>query len=133
MTLYVDSSALLKRYVDERDSEVAVELMATDPVLATARLTEVEVRRNIARLLNGDDALTAKQRFADDLDAFALIALDATTCNEAARIAEQTMCRSLDSLHIAAALRAGTTTTFLTFDLRQAQAARTVGLNVVGV
>ena len=36
MTLYVDSSALLKRYVDEHDSQTAVEFMATDPVLATS-------------------------------------------------------------------------------------------------
>jgi len=40
VTLYVDSSALLKRYVDEHDSEAAVGLMATDPVLVTCRLTE---------------------------------------------------------------------------------------------
>jgi hypothetical protein len=36
MTLYVDSSALLKRYVDEHDSEASVGLMATDPVLVTS-------------------------------------------------------------------------------------------------
>ncbi|MYK73289.1 MAG: type II toxin-antitoxin system VapC family toxin [Acidimicrobiaceae bacterium] len=55
MTLYVDTSALLKRYIAERDSDVADELMATDPVLVTSRLTEVELRRNLARLLDGDD------------------------------------------------------------------------------
>jgi len=54
MTLYVDSSALLKRYIDEHDSATAVELMAADPVLVTSRLTEVEVRRNLTRLLAGD-------------------------------------------------------------------------------
>ena len=47
MTLYVDTSALIKRYVHERDSEVAVRLMSTDPVLVTPRLTEVELRRNL--------------------------------------------------------------------------------------
>ncbi|MFV1990588.1 MAG: type II toxin-antitoxin system VapC family toxin [Acidimicrobiales bacterium] len=133
MTLYVDTSALLKRYVDERDSEVALSLMATEQVLVTSRLTEIEVRRNLARLLDTSAALAAKRQFLYDLDAFALVALDATTCADAARIAEQTLCRSLDSLHLAAALRAGSTTTLLTFDARQAQAARTVGLAVVGV
>lgn len=132
MVLYVDTSALLKRYVRERDSEVAISLMTSDPVLATCRLTEVEVRRNLVRLLESTDAETAKRQFTADLDAFALIALDATTCSEAARIAEQTQCRSLDAIHIAAALRAGVQTTMLTFDIRQAQAARTVGLHVIG-
>ena len=132
MTLYVESSALLKRYLDEHDSVAAVDLMATDPVLVTCRITEVEVRRNLTRLLQGDDLTLARRQFSQDLDVFALVAIDATTCNEAARVAEATLCRSLDALHVAAALRAGPATTFLTFDQRQAQAARSAGLAVVG-
>jgi hypothetical protein len=132
VTLYVDSSALLKRYVDEHDSEAAAGLMASDPVLVTSRLTEVEVRRNLARLLDGDALVASRRQLQRDLDAFALVALDAVTCNEAARIAEQTQCRSLDALHLAAALRAGRATVVLTFDLRQAQAARSLGLAVTG-
>lgn len=132
MTLYVDSSALLKRYVDEHDSEASVGLMATDPVLVTSRLAEVEVRRNLARLLDGAALAAARRQFQADLDAFALVALDAVTCNDAARIAEQTLCRSLDALHLAAALRAGRRATLLSFDQRQAQAARHLGLVVVG-
>jgi len=132
VTLYVDSSALLKRYVDEHDSGAAVGLMASDPVLVTSRLTEVEVRRNLARLLDGAALAGTRRRLSTDLDAFALVSLDAVTCNEAARIAEQTLCRSLDALHLAAALRAGRATTVLTFDVRQAQVARAVGLSVVG-
>ena len=132
MVLYVDTSALLKRYIDEHDSDVADALMAADPVLVTSRITEVEVRRNLARLLGDDAASSAKRQFLEDLDAFALVAVDATTCNDAARIAEATLCRSLDALHIAAAARSGPSTRFLTFDVRQAKAARMVGLDVVG-
>jgi len=132
MTLYVDTSALIKRYVYERDSEAAEQLMLTDSVLVTSRLTEVELRRNLTRLLEGDDLVRARRRVQADLDAFELVNLDAATCNEAARIAEQTLCRSLDALHVAAALRTGRTTTLLTFDIRQAQAARSSGLSVVG-
>ncbi len=132
MTLYVDTSALLKRYVDEHDSSLSVELMASDPVLVTSRITEIEVRRNLARLLEGPSLADARRRFATDLDAFALVALDAVTCGEAASIAEQTLCRSLDSIHLAAAQRAGAGTVILTFDLRQAQTARALGLSVRG-
>lgn len=39
MTLYADSSALLKRYVDEPDSDRAVDLLASDPELVTGRHT----------------------------------------------------------------------------------------------
>ena len=132
MTLYVDTSALLKRYVDEHDSEAAIGLMAIDPVLVTSRLTEIEVRRSLTRLLDGDALEACRRRFVDDLDAFALVAIDAVVCNAAARLAEQTLCRSLDAIHLASAERAGTGTVVLTFDLRQAQAARSVGLHVVG-
>jgi predicted nucleic acid-binding protein len=132
VTLYVDSSALMKRYVDEHDSNAAIELMNSDPVLVTSRLTEVEVRRNLARLLNGDILDAQRQALSVDLDAFALVGLDPTTMNEAARIGEQTLCRSLDAIHLGAAMRSGRTTTVLTFDVRQARAAREVGLNVIG-
>ncbi len=122
----------MKRYVDEHDSNAAIELMNSDPVLVTSRLTEVEVRRNLARLLNGDILDAQRQALSVDLDAFALVGLDPTTMNEAARIGEQTLCRSLDAIHLGAAMRSGRTTTVLTFDVRQARAAREVGLNVIG-
>jgi predicted nucleic acid-binding protein len=133
MTLYVDSSALLKRYVDEHDSAVAIELMTTDPVLVTSRLTEVEVRRNLTRLLSGDVLDSKRRELSVDLDAFALVDLDASTMSGAARIAEQTLCRSLDSIHLGAAQRAGQSATLLTFDVRQARAARELGMSVIGV
>lgn len=133
MTLYVDSSALLKRYVDEHDSDVAEELLRSDPVLVTSRLTEVEVRRNLSRLLDGDDLDRQRQALSIDLDAFALVGLDAVTMGAAARIAEQTLCRSLDSVHLAAAQRCGTATVLATFDVRQAAVARRLGMAVVGV
>jgi predicted nucleic acid-binding protein len=132
VTLYVDSSALLKRYVDEHDSDAAVQLMASDPVIVTSRVTEIEVRRNLARLLDGAGLDSARRQFAVDLDAFALMSVDATICNDAARIAEQTLCRSLDALHVASALRAGASTVLLTFDIRQASTARSMGMTVVG-
>lgn len=132
MTLYVDTSALLKRYISEHDSDVAEQFIAADPILVTCRLTEVELRRNLARLLDGEELLSARRQVQTDLNAFALVSIDPATCNKAALIAEQTLCRSLDALHLAAALRTGESTTFLTFDVRQAQAARSVGLVVIG-
>ncbi len=132
MTLYVDSSALMKRYLSEQNSEVAVRFIAGDQRRATCHITEVEIRRNLARLLKGEDLIGARRQFQSDLSYFAIINIDSVTCARAASIAEQTQCRSLDALHVAAALLVGKSTTFLTFDIRQAQAARSVGLEVVG-
>ena len=87
MTLYVDSSALLKRYVDEPDSDRAGELLTTDPTLVTGRHTIVEVRRNLARVLSPADATAARAAFAADLRSFSIVELDANTCELAATIA----------------------------------------------
>ena len=133
MTLYADSSALLKRYIEEPDSERAVELMTSDPVLVTGRHTIVEVRRNLARALSPTDATAARASFAEDMASFAIVELDAATCELAATIGEQTGVRTLDALHLGAARRLGSALTFLTFDIRQAQAARALGFTVAGV
>jgi uncharacterized protein len=132
VTTYVDTSALLKRYVDEADSERAVELLAADPELVTGRHTVVEVRRNLARLLPATALTAVRSMFAEDLAALSIVELDAATCELAATIAEQTGIRTLDSLHLGAARRLGTALTFLTFDVRQAQAARSLGFAVAG-
>lgn len=132
MSTYVDSSALLKRYVDEADSEAADALLRAGGALLTARHTVVEVRRNLGRLLSGRDLATARAAFADDLRSISIIELDAATCESAATIAETTGVRTLDALHLAAAQRISAPGVgFLTFDVRQAQAARSLGLTVV--
>ena len=133
MSLYVDSSAFLKRYVLEPDSPAARELLNSDPSLLTARHTLVEVRRNLVRLLPERDAREQRAAFERDMLGIALIELDAATCEAAASIAEHTGARALDALHLAAAQRAGITAgAFVTFDRRQAQAARSLGMTVLG-
>ena len=133
MSIYVDSSALLKRYVDEPDSDAADSLLRSDPSLLTARHTIVEVRRNLARLLGERDASAARSAFLDDVGVLSIVELDESTCEAAAGIAEMTAVRTLDALHLAAAQRAGGPgLPFLTFDVRQAQAARSLGLTVLG-
>lgn len=133
MSLYVDSSALLKRYVDEPDSAAAAALLESDPDLITGRHTVVEVRRNLARLLRPAELARVKRSFATDLESFGIVELDQATCELAATIAETTGARSLDAMHLSAAQRVGGSAIgFLTFDLRQAQAARALGFSVVG-
>jgi predicted nucleic acid-binding protein len=132
MSTYVDSSAILKRYVEEADSAAADSLLRADRELLTARHTIVEVRRNLARLLSGGALTAARRAFAADLESISIIELDEATCESAAMIAEGTGVRTLDALHLAAAQRvAAPGVSFLTFDLRQAQAARALGLMVV--
>ncbi len=133
MTTYVDSSALLKRYVGEPDSTSADRLLLSDPVLVTSWVTLVEVRRDLPRLLDGPALREAKQQFTNDLDAFAMVAVDEAVCRAAAQIGEQLAVPSLDAIHLASAQRLVVPgLPFITFDLRQAQAARSLGFTVLG-
>ena len=134
MTLYVDTSALLKRYIDEDDSETFQRHLSDDSVWITGRHTEVEIRRNLARLLDGRALGLAQQSFREDWARTNVVELDAVLCGMAADLAEVTQARTLDALHLAAAQRVGGgQLPLLTADLRQAQIARGLGWAVLGV
>lgn len=133
MTSFIDSSALVKRYVEEPDSEFANSLIIADKVIATSWLTVVEIRRTLSRLFSGNDLSRARQAAHDDFDAMALIQPDVQTWWAAAEIADSLGVRSLDAVQLAAAQRLRVSNlTFITFDLRQGNAARTLGFHVVG-
>jgi predicted nucleic acid-binding protein len=130
---YVDSSALVKRYVREPDTAVATRLLEADPEWVTSAITEVEVRRVLALRLPPDRVARARSTFLRDLERTAVVAADATTLGLAASLAEATGVRSLDALHLASVQRLSSRTLRLvTFDLRLAAAARALGIPVVG-
>lgn len=131
--LYVDSSAIVKLYVDEPDSAACERVLEAHSDWVTARHAEVEVRRNLARLLAGRPLREARDDFAADWARMHVVELDRTTCAVAAELAEVTGARTLDALHLAAAQRAGGgILPLLTYDLRQAQVARSLGWTVLG-
>lgn len=71
--------------------------------------------------------------FRADWARMLIVELDATTCDRAGDLAETLHVRTLDALHLAVAERAGAgTLPFLTYDVRQAQAARSLGWTVLG-
>jgi predicted nucleic acid-binding protein len=133
VSLYVDTSALLKRYLTEDESTTCERILLGDPSWVTARHTWVEVVRNLAKLLIGSERTRMKKIFASDWLRFYVVELDDTTCRRAGELAETLQLRTLDALHLAAAERAGgAALPFVTYDLRQAQAARSLGWTVLG-
>lgn len=133
MSLYVDTSALLKRYVAEDESDACERLLLGDPSWVTARHTWVEVLRNLSRLLAGPERARVKKLFRSDWGRMHVVEIDATVSERAGDLAETLQVRTLDALHLAAAERAGSgRLPFLTYDIRQAQAARSLGWSVLG-
>jgi predicted nucleic acid-binding protein len=64
MALYVDSSALLKRYLEEPDSDTADGYLPADTAWFSGRHTCVKVRRNLGRALRDDELV--RVRSGDD-------------------------------------------------------------------
>ena len=133
MTLYIDSSALIKRYVAEDDSEAADAILLSDTEWVTGRHTFVEVLLAIHRRLGEAERQVASAAFERDWQRTFVVALDEVVCRRAAELGIVSGARSLDALHLAAAERAGgRSMPVVTFDVRLAQAGRSQGFVVIG-
>jgi uncharacterized protein len=133
LTLYVDSSAMIKRYVAEDDSEAADAILLADTDWVTGRHTFVEVSRAISRRLGDAEYRVAFAAFEKDWQRTFVVALDELVCRRAVELGMATGCRSMDALHLAAAERAGgRSVAILTYDVRLGQAARSLGFGVLG-
>ena len=134
MTLYVDTSSLIKLYVTEAGSDAVRQLVGHASVVATSVVAYAETRAALARLrregvLTASTLATAKSRFEAQWPTY--LSLDATgaLCRAAGALAEKYRLRGFDSIHLASfaevARRAGTDDTrFSSFDDRLNEAAR---------
>lgn len=122
---YLDTSAFIKLVRSEPESRALRADMTTGDVLVSSVLLLVEGRRAAARY--GPVAL-ARARAA--LSTVTLLPIDDATLEAAAEL-EPSELRSLDALHLAAAVSlAGDLGRVYCYDIRLATAARALGLDV---
>jgi predicted nucleic acid-binding protein len=135
VSVYLDASAFLKLYVAEPESDECAAVLRADGEWFSARHTVVEVRRNLSRRYSGRHQDEARSQFARDWARTNVLEMDVPTCDAAASLAELTGLRTLDALHLAAAaaVTESGSAAFLTYDRRQAEAARSLGWTVLGV
>ena len=125
--LYLDASALVKRYVAEEGSEALIGAMAGAEGWAICRVGYVETARAV-RLAAGKPAV---RRFEADWPSFEVVEVDPSLAEHAAELAFTAELRSLDALHLAAALLiASGDLTVATWDVRLHRAAQGRGLAV---
>ena len=143
MNTYFDAGVLLKAYVPEPDSDLADTLiLAARPPLPLTHLHEIEMR-NALRLKRGrreitqGELRTALRDFQADITAgrlekpaYDLVVVFHKAEELCAKYAAATLARSLDILHVAAALVVHAST-FVSFDERQRKVARRAGLKVL--
>ncbi|HEX6513286.1 MAG TPA: type II toxin-antitoxin system VapC family toxin [Chloroflexota bacterium] len=122
---YLDSSAFVKLFSEERESQALKTYLETWASSASSALLRVEGLRAANKL--GSDAVIAAR---DRIDRMILIPIDDAILEEAAFMGSQVP-RSLDAIHLATARQLGSDLgVIVTYDQRLAQAARSIGLVV---
>jgi len=121
--VYLDSSALVKLVVREAESDALIGHLVDHVARVASALVRVEVIRAVRA--HGTSAVRRAQRLMGGLR---LLALDDALLDAAAGVDDERL-RSLDAIHLAAALSFGDDLLHVvTYDLRMAEAARSVGL-----
>jgi predicted nucleic acid-binding protein len=132
MTLALDTSALLARFVDGPDRPVILEAMAADPAWCASALALTEALMLLERLSSDPYAADELRRaLRDDWERIAVVPLDQTCLDRTAELGRTHPLRTVDALHLAAADRLPRPVTFATFDPRQIPVALALGFDVV--
>jgi len=134
---YFDTSALIKRYVDEDGRRDVLRLLRRHQCV-TSRVLSVEVRSALRRRVT-DGSLDARRvpqilkRFAADREFWALVEVTSEVLQAAEKIVATHPLRTLDAIHVASAglfadRLATAEITFVSADARQAAVAAAIGM-----
>jgi predicted nucleic acid-binding protein len=136
VSLYLDTSALIKLYVSEMGSEDVARWVASASRVATSRVAYPEARAGLARRAR-EGALTAAhhRRCVRDLDrdftSLVVVEIDAVLAQLAGELAVKRALRGFDAIHLASAMtlraRAPEFTALGVFDARLEAGARAEG------
>ncbi len=139
MILYLDSSAIVKCYVQEQGSQETLGLIQASEVAATVVISRAEVVAAIAKAvrlgyITHDGAGAAISAFATDWTRFVRVQITENLVNRAASLAWHRQLRGYDAVHLAASLTLRdalhTGLTVATYDRELWVAAREEGLDV---
>ena len=138
MIVYLDASAMVKRYVAETGSEEVSRLISGASVLGTATISRAEVSSALAkavrmRLLSREEAASALQVFNAEWESLVRLQLTEVLISSAATLAWEHGLRGYDAVHLAAGLfwqdMLGDPVTMASFDRQLWEAAKIAGLN----
>lgn len=139
MIVYADTSALIKLFVREENSEATREMLEGAQALGTGLLTRAELGAALARgtrrgFLLSKEALQARQRLEAAWPTWIHIAMDEALISRAEAWAWEYGLRGYDAVHLAAAWvwqeEIEHPITLATFDRELWKAARLAGLAV---
>ena len=125
MSWYLDSSAVLKLLIDEKESKPLVNFI--DFVVKTSVLTRVEIIRTLKRI--APEKVSEGQEILNKMD---IIPLSNGITSMAENFSSTVTLRSLDSLHVASVLFLnGSVEGLVTYDKQMITNAKALGINVI--
>ena len=137
MTLYLDTSSLVKLYVVEPGSNAVRKLVDAAAIVATSSIAYTETRAALARrrrerALRPAAFASAKKAFETEWPRYFTVEVTSALCRQAGEFAERYRLRAFDSVHLAAfaevAREAGVRKArFSSFDKALNRAARSLG------
>jgi predicted nucleic acid-binding protein len=129
---YADASALVKLVREEAESE-ALRTFLADADLVSSELVLTEIPRAVRRAVAQEPKLPLDlllERAGKLIDALALRPLDRALLAAAGALTEPAL-RALDAIHVASAVDLDPIEAIVTYDERQAAAARLAGLRTM--
>ena len=134
MNVFFDSSALAKRYVEEKGSERVETILGPAAALAVSVICLPEVvsalcRRQRERRLSKSQYASAKSALFLDMEDATVLGITEQVIAQAIELLERWPLRSADALHIACAAE-WSAELFVSADERQCRAARAYGMRV---
>lgn len=131
MTLALDTSALLGRYLSGPHQKVVVDAMAADPVWCASALARAEALGLVDRVCDlPTDSDRVRRAIRDDWERIHVVPVDQRCLDGATELCREQPLRTVDALHLAAATRLPQPVTFVTFDPRQIPVALALGFAV---
>ncbi len=140
MRLYLDTSALVKLYVEEEGSSVVRKWVDDADVIATSIIAFVEARAAFARRrrerrIPSAAHTTLVKDFEADWDRYLVLEATEALIKEAGKLTEAHPLRSYDAIHLASAKvlreKLAERVSFASWDARLAHAAEKEGLQAV--
>jgi predicted nucleic acid-binding protein len=139
LIIYLDTSALLKQYIQEAGSEDVEKLLASSEGTGTNQLTYVEMASAISRavrmeLISADEAQLTWEDFLVDWELLVRLDTSGQITKRAATLAWEHGLRGYDAMHLASALTwqdaIDTPVTLATYDRELWSAAQKAGMDV---
>jgi predicted nucleic acid-binding protein len=140
MILYLDTSSLVKLYVEEKSSQHVQSLVSKATIISTSLVAYAEARAAFARKRAEDGfSAAALKRISEDLnrdwESYYVIEVTDGLVRTAGDIAEKHLLRGFDSIHLSSAInlkrKIGSDVFFSSHDERLNRAASKEGLTIV--